>query len=493
MQGNNIGWHDVGGVPVTNDQREKLKMLFAKLPATGDVSYSYWEREVHGLLIWLVTQRWMSVDELRRGVEGLEEHVFGHLSYYEKWTAAITAMLIEKRVLKRGMLETSSAPPVTDAILFSKGDWVQVRDEDAVRRWRKPHLRIPGYVHGATGRVVDVIGAFTDPAYAAFGEPAPPQPLYRVSFRPSRLWGSTSVNVGGGTTPDDLVECDIFQPWLIKAVDEKSSDVLKPSSPVATASQERWHTECVATASALPDPPLRSLAEDLIRTLENIPPPTWSAPPSTPFRRGTLRAIVERLDGLNHKATGAKLCARAWVDPSFKSLLLADASQAAKQMGVTTSNYTEAADVSFYPQREHQHQHGDRTHLHAHGTTVLKVVENDQKTHHLVVCTLCSCYPIAMLGLSPEWYKSSTYRALAVREPRALLRDVFGLVLPTTTRIVVHDATAEVRYLVLPSRPRGTEGWSQDRLASIITRDCMIGVAVPEEQNASIGRLQSNL
>jgi nitrile hydratase len=96
----------------------------------------------------------------------------------------------------------------------------------------------------------------------------------------------------------------------------------------------------------------------------------------------------------------------------------------------------------------------------------------------MIVCTLCSCYPRMLLGMPPEWYKSRNYRSRAVREPRVVLCE-FGLQLNETTRIRVHDSTADMRYLVLPMRPAGTEGWSEERLASIVTRDCMIGVAVP--------------
>jgi nitrile hydratase len=106
------------------------------------------------------------------------------------------------------------------------------------------------------------------------------------------------------------------------------------------------------------------------------------------------------------------------------------------------------------------------------------VVENMPRLHNMVVCTLCSCYPWAVLGLPPVWYKSAPYRSRAVADPRGVLRD-FGVELPTDTEIRVWDSTAELRYLVLPMRPPGTEGWSEERLASIVTRDCMIGAGLP--------------
>lgn len=142
---------------------------------------------------------------------------------------------------------------------------------------------------------------------------------------------------------------------------------------------------------------------------------------------------------------GARVVARAWLDPAFRARLLADAGQAVKEFG-----------------------------FEGHATEHLKAVENTSDVHNLVVCTLCSCYPFAVLGVSPIWYRSATYRSRAVKEPRAVL-DEFGVTLPEDTRIRVWDSTAELRYLVVPERPAGTEGWDEDRLAALVTRNSMIG------------------
>jgi nitrile hydratase len=112
----------------------------------------------------------------------------------------------------------------------------------------------------------------------------------------------------------------------------------------------------------------------------------------------------------------------------------------------------------------------------------LVVVENTPAVHNAIVCTLCSCYPRMLLGIPPDWYKSRNYRSRMVREPRAVLSE-FGLSLPLETQIRVHDSTADMRYLVLPMRPGGTEGWSEERLAALVNRDAMIGVAVPKGPN----------
>ena len=147
---------------------------------------------------------------------------------------------------------------------------------------------------------------------------------------------------------------------------------------------------------------------------------------------------------------GARVVAHAWTDPEFKARLLADGTKACEELGL---------DVPALR---------------------LVVVENTPEVHNMIVCTLCSCYPRMLLGIPPDWYKSRNYRSRAVREPRAVLAE-FGLHLNIETKIRVHDSTADMRYLVLPMRPAGTEGWSEERLAAIVTRDCMIGVAVPRK------------
>jgi nitrile hydratase len=147
---------------------------------------------------------------------------------------------------------------------------------------------------------------------------------------------------------------------------------------------------------------------------------------------------------------GARVVAKAWADEEFKQRLLAEPAQTLASLG--------------YAGMQGEH-------------TV--VVENTPKLHNMVVCTLCSCYPWPVLGLPPVWYKSGPYRSRAVMDPRGVLRD-FGVELPANTEIRVWDSTAEMRYLVLPMRPLGTEGWSEGRLASIVTRDSMIGTGLPQ-------------
>ena len=159
------------------------------------------------------------------------------------------------------------------------------------------------------------------------------------------------------------------------------------------------------------------------------------------------RAALDVLIDTYENKVGARVVARAWIDPTYKKRLLTNATEAIADLGYG-----------------------------GYGGEHMVVVENTSKVHNLVVCTLCSCYPWPVLGLPPVWYKSAPYRSRAVIDPRDVLRE-FGLELPETVEVHVWDSTAELRYLVLPERPAGTEGLSEEALASLVTRDAMIGVA----------------
>jgi len=164
----------------------------------------------------------------------------------------------------------------------------------------------------------------------------------------------------------------------------------------------------------------------------------------------TEEEVAEEVEAMRKRGyeRGARVVARAWVDAGYKQRLLANGTKACEELGLEIP------------------------------ALKLLVVENTPEVHNAIVCTLCSCYPRMLLGIPPEWYKSRNYRSRMVREPRAVLAE-FGLEIAEHVAIRVHDSTADMRYLVLPMRPPGTEGWSEERLASLVTRDCMIGVAVP--------------
>ncbi|MGH7275493.1 MAG: nitrile hydratase subunit alpha [Candidatus Rokuibacteriota bacterium] len=160
-----------------------------------------------------------------------------------------------------------------------------------------------------------------------------------------------------------------------------------------------------------------------------------------------LDALIDTYETKVGPRNGARVVARAWVNPAYKARLLADGSKAIAEIG--------------YMGRQGED---------------MVVLENTPRVHNMVVCTLCSCYPWPVLGLPPVWYKSAPYRSRAVLDPRGVLRE-FGVALPDGVEVRVSDSTSEVRYMVLPERPAGTEGWSEEQLAAIVTRDSMIGVA----------------
>ena len=155
------------------------------------------------------------------------------------------------------------------------------------------------------------------------------------------------------------------------------------------------------------------------------------------------RAVIAGMQGASPE-NGATIVARAWTDPAYRERLLANGAEAIRELGFELQPYE------------------------------FTVMENTDDTHNVIVCTLCSCYPRALLGMSPAWYKSGSYRARVVREPRAVLAE-FGVDLDDDVAVRVHDSTAELRYMVLPQRPAGTDGWTEAKLAALVTRDALIG------------------
>jgi nitrile hydratase len=165
----------------------------------------------------------------------------------------------------------------------------------------------------------------------------------------------------------------------------------------------------------------------------------------------SLDLLIELYEKKIGPRNGVRVVAKAWADPAYHARLMTDPTAAINELD--------------YSGRQGEH---------------MVVVENTPELHNMVVCTLCSCYPYPVLGLPPVWYKSAPYRSRAVSDPRGVLRD-FGVELPETTRIRVWDSTAELRYIVLPMRPEGTEGWSEEQLAELVTRDSMIGTGLPRQ------------
>ena len=160
-----------------------------------------------------------------------------------------------------------------------------------------------------------------------------------------------------------------------------------------------------------------------------------------------MRKGIEAMDAAD-PAWGARLVARCWIDPAFEARVLQSTNAAGVELGLNL------------------------------GSTPIHAVKDTPQVHNVIVCTLCSCYPSSLLGEKPDWYKSRAYRARVVREPRTVLAE-FGTILPDDTAVQVHDSTAERRYIVIPMQPQGTEAMSETELAACVTRDCLIGVALP--------------
>ena len=196
--------------------------------------------------------------------------------------------------------------------------------------------------------------------------------------------------------------------------------------------------------SELSEPQLR------VRALETVLAEKGYLDPSV------LDLIVEHYETKVGPHNGARVVAKAWADPAFKRALVEDATKAVGALGLIS-------------------RVGDH----------LIAVENTPQRHNMIVCTLCSCYPWEVLGLPPTWYKSAPYRSRAVIDPRGVLAD-FGVTLPPDTEIRVWDSTAETRFIVLPMRPAGTEGWSEERLAALVTRDSLIGAGLPKRPEEAV-------
>jgi nitrile hydratase len=207
-----------------------------------------------------------------------------------------------------------------------------------------------------------------------------------------------------------------------------------PSTEIPMAGHDHDHHD--EHGSELSETQLRVRALEMILTEKGYVDPA------------ALDAIVESYETRIGPRNGAVVVAKAWTDPAFRQALLGDATKAVAALG-------------------HISRVGDH----------LVAVENTPERHNMIVCTLCSCYPWEVLGLPPVWYKSAPYRSRAVKDPRGVLAD-FGVALPKETEIRVWDSTAETRFMVVPMRPAGTEGWSEDRLADLVTRDSMIGTGL---------------
>ena len=451
-----------------------------------------WEQQIHALVVVLISAEHVEAGALKQEVSRLQG--YDDWGYYGKWAAALAQVLVKQCLIDADALDKAlgSRSPHENPT-FEVGDpvWIKESPGRPASQWRRPFLPVPGSASGLCGTVARRLGLRADGSFfalqRALGLEVPTeQCMYLVHF------DSEALSKQGLSFSGQVVAVEVFQSWLeaekpdfTSKLQPGAATVKAPKGPkrrhmrqsLKTLSQE-MHDAGLGPCKARP-PEAKHEPHD-----ERHEEPHEHLPRSaveqaavekegreTPGQRVTeallkvltargiiaLSAIsraMEVIDSLGVHPVGPRIVARAWYDANFKSLLLKDANAAIKSM----LGHEAASSTS---------------------TVKIKVVESTPAVHNLVVCTLCSCYPVTLLGLSPAWYKSREYREQAVDKPRELLKS-FGIEVPQDVELRVHDSNSELRYLVLPQRPTGTEGWSEEQLAALVTRDSMIGVALPQ-------------
>ena len=444
--------HDIGG---------QYSLLNAPIPA--DEPLHSWELEAHALYASLAKAGCFTTDEARRTIEAFDSVAYSSWGYYEKFSACNAILLRENGFIQPGELETEIFGEVQQQSFdsYEPGELVRVKHESShVTTWRRPHLRTPGYLFGATGIVERHMGSFADPSLLAYGvQGAPTLPLYRVRFTLGDLWSGAEPEEA-----DSTITVDLYSNWLQRSEDAAVEEAEEEVGTVVIHPPGHHHHHHHHDHHDHDHGHSHGTRQQIERAACEA-----EGPPSSPgsavhealrrlsIRKGlvdadSLRKTMEGLETAGKQLHGASLIVQAWLDDGYKQRLLDDGNSAASELGLTASN--------------------------PNAPTKVVVVENTDHTHNLVVCTLCSCYPAALLGPAPLWYKSAAYRARAVRRPRKLLSEAFGLNLPQDVKVAVHDATADLRFLVLPQRPEGTDGWSEERLRALVTRDAMVGTAI---------------
>jgi len=436
------GPHDLGGVrdadvsgPIDRSQH----------------NFQWWEKQIDSLLTLLSRKKLFNVHMFRAMIESMEPTVYASTSYFEKWAFSITKCMLYERVFTQLELDTKLGLDNEDEKeVFSPGDQVRVKYENYSTRWRKPHLRTPGYIFGKIGVIERLCGHFTNPETSAFGGSNAKKPLYRVRFSQKEVWPSYPGS------HHDTIDIEITQNWLQPATElqpETTHTNLPHTQQHSHAShhhhdsddhkhEERTQVEQKALETEGPETPFQYLAKKLVELLieKDVVSPT------------DMRQHIEKMDNLDKNPCGARLVANAWFDDNWCKEFLSNPQVAAQKINMKVDS-------------------------------IVVVVKNTDEFHNVVVCTLCSCYPKDLLGRPPDWYKSRSYRARMVYQPREVLKE-FGTIIPENVQVRVHDSTADMRYLVIPKRPQGTEGWTVEELEKIVTRDSMIGVSVIETQKS---------
>ena len=407
---------------------------------------AYWEQQIEAALGLLWGKGRANLHMFRKGIESIDKPTYNKLSYYERVTITGVKHCLETGILTQEDLSKRYVPSLhsTDEQLFQVGDKVRVHHENYATRWVKPHLRTPGYLFGKVRVIEKCCGLYPNPEYFAYhniDNTTHREPLYRVRFNQKLIWDRYEGN------SDDTIDVEIYQHWLMPATDPYSSiDEDKDNQEHNVPYQHNdHHHDHMHEARAIIEQTaidregapssLQHLAESLVSALidKNV------------INAEELRKQIENNQMVGVEQKGASIVVEAWLNSDFKQRLLKD----------PTSTIVEFLKLDK----------ADDDYM---------VLENTNKVHNLVVCTLCSCYPRQLLGLPPGWYKSRSYRVRAPRNPRSILRE-FGTILPEDMKIQVHDSTADLRYLVIPRRPPITENWSRKQLLSIVTRDSIIG------------------
>jgi len=419
-------------------------------------NWKYWEKQIDAIAYLLWDAGTMNVHSFRRWVESMTKEHYNNASYYEKWTYAVAQSLLEEKIITQQELDHKMSVELEEEKpIFAVGDLVQVKSENLLSRWRKPHLRTPGYLFGKQGIIERSCGVYTNPELAAFHCLSANQPMYRVRFNQMDVWPQYSGE------KSDTIDVEVFQHWLeapttpTKIHSHKCGDDNHPHHHKESHHSHHEHEEhghdhgdhqheerAIVEQNAVDKEgdasPFETLANAVVSLLIE----------KKFMTEDQIRQKIENFDEIDQMEVsyGAKLVAKAWKDPEFKKLLLKDPVAAARSQDIDP------------------------------GHIQLIAVENTEDVHNVIVCTLCSCYPRKLLGRPPDWYKSRSYRARAVIEPRKVLQE-FGTIIPPQTKIRVHDSTADIRYFVVPEQPQETKDWSEEQLQKLLTRDSLIGAA----------------
>ena len=455
----------------------------------NDKQLRHWEHQIHALVVVLISMELVTASALHQEVAKLQG--YADWGYYDKWAAALAKVLLKAGLIKLRDFDRALGGPPQDCKPFKVGDKVWIRHTvcgDPTSQWRRPYLPIPGSTSGLQGTVESRLGQRSDDSFFALRaelglEVASMQDMYLVQFDLESVLKGNALS--GADLPQKVVTVEVFESWLTCMEPEPPSPASRaPHSSVKAPKRRQLRQSLKTLAQDMHDFRARhqgsqgehethephgshvhlprSLVEQAAVEKEGKESPGQRVTEAllqllTAGNIIVMSAVsraMEVIDSVGVRPLGPRIVARAWVDPGFRQLLLEDAHAAIRTLGYEATNSTSAVTV--------------------------KVVESTPMVHNLVVCTLCSCYPVTLLGLSPAWYKSREYREQAVRRPRELLKESFGLDVPEEVDLRVHDSNSELRYIVLPLRPAGTEGWAEDELASLVTRDAMIGVAMPE-------------